>query len=91
MSKVTWNSRDIYKQVCCSVCVCGCADISLYGVKQALSLLRWQRDRLDHLEASSESAPEGSFHLRICSMLVDIVSQVFNLSELNNSSKLLLS
>jgi hypothetical protein len=57
------------------------ADISLSGVKQALSLLRWQRDRLDHLEAFSNSAPEGSFHLTIGSMLIDIVCQVFNLGE----------
>lgn len=64
-------------EMCCSVH----ADISLFGVKQALSLLRWQRDRLDHLEASSGSAPEGSFHLTICSMLMDIVSQVFNMGK----------
>ena len=50
-------------------------------MKQALSLLRWQRDRLDHLEASSGSAPEGSFHLTICSTLVSIVSQAFHDSE----------
>ena len=54
------------------------SDISLSGVKQALSLLRWHRDRLDHLEASSGSASEGALHVTICSMLVDIVTQVFN-------------
>ena len=54
-------------------------DISLLGVKQALSLLRWQRERLDCLEVFSGSLPEGSFHLTICSMLTGIVSQVFYL------------
>ena len=57
------------------------SDISLSGVKQALSLLRWHRDRLDHLEASSGSASEGSLHISICSTLLDIVTQVFNMGE----------
>ena len=56
-------------------------DISLSGVKQALSLLRWHRDRLDHLEASSGAASEGTLHVTICTTLVDIVTQVFNIGK----------
>ena len=55
---------------------------SLSAVKQALSHLRWQRDRLDHLHASATSlhGPDAlTPHQKIISMIVDVVSLVFSL------------
>ena len=54
---------------------------SLSAVKQALSHLRWQRDRLDHLHASAISlhGPDTlTPHQKIISMIVDLVSMVFS-------------
>ena len=57
---------------------------SLSAVKQALSHLRWQRDRLDHLHASATSlhGPDTlTPHQKIISMIVDLVSLVFSQKE----------
>ena len=54
---------------------------SLSAVKQALSHLRWQRDRLDHLHASATSlhGPDTlTPHQKIIAMIVDLVSLVFS-------------
>ena len=51
------------------------------AVKQALSHLRWQRDRLDHLHASATSlhGPDTlTPHQKIIAMIVDLVSLVFS-------------
>lgn len=57
-----------------------CVGWSLNAVKQALSHLRWQRDRLDHLHASAASMHGPDVltpHQKITSMIVDVVSLVF--------------
>ena len=55
---------------------------SLASVKQALSHLRWQRDRLDHLHTTVlPGGDQESPHLKICTMIVDIVSLVFSVKE----------
>ncbi len=54
---------------------------SLSAVKQALSHLRWQRDRLDHLHASATSLHGSDTltpHQKIMSMIVDLVGLVFS-------------
>ena len=54
---------------------------SLSAVKQALSHLRWQRDRLDHLHASATSLHGPNTltpHQKISSVVVDLVSLVFS-------------
>lgn len=58
-----------------------CIGWSLSAVKQALSHLRWQRDRLDHLHASATSlhGPDTlTPHQKIISVIVDLVSLVFS-------------
>ena len=57
---------------------------SLSAVKQALSHLRWQRDRLDHLHASATSlhGPDTlTPHQKITSIIVDLVGLVFSQQE----------
>lgn len=50
-------------------------------MKQALSHLRWRRDRLDHLHASATSLHGADVltpHQKITSMVIDVVSLVFS-------------
>lgn len=57
---------------------------SLPAVKQALSHLRWQRDRLHHLHVGTPHGPNSPL-AKTCSVVVDCALEVFNNNKDDNA------